>query len=182
MSFWNLSDGSSAATAATQTYEAPTGGAVIPDNSVCLAMIDEAKWDDYEGARYISLRWRIAQPDQLKNRVVFQKLWVTDANPQTPADKVAKKRDGARKALAAIDKNAGGALAKLDEPSDADLMVNLCHKPMVIRVMQWAIEGREGNWISAVYPASTPTEIGKALPVSSQTGARASDLDDEIPF
>lgn len=146
--FWNFEQSS--------TGEFEMGGgdiAPIPAETSCLAAIDEAKWDEKDGARYISLRWNVLQPAEYKNRKVFQKLWVADADPM--AKDAEKKRDKAKRMLAAIDQNAGGKLRAAGvEPTETSLGIALINKPMVIKVMQWKIESngetKTGNWIGAV--------------------------------
>lgn len=178
--FWGLSDGGTATDTATE-YEIPGGGNFdpIPDGSSVLAMVDEAKWDNNNEAKFISLRWTILSPDEYKNRKVFHKLWVTDDDPNAKdANKAAKKRDKARRMLAAIDANAGGKLtAKPGQPTDEDLMRCLTNKPMIIRLMIWEMPDREspgsvisGNWVSAVAPKS------KGIDVKAPPPARANNV------
>ena len=45
-----------------------------PDNTQCIAAIEEAKWADYQGESYINLKWRVMRPAEYANRVLFQKL------------------------------------------------------------------------------------------------------------
>lgn len=198
MSFWDLSDGDSAAEGTTTEYEIPSGNLdPIPDGSSVLAMIDEAKWDEKNEADYISLRWTVLSPDEYKNRKVFQKLWVTDDDPGAKdADKAAKKRDKAKRMLAAIDANAGGKLVKKGAmPTDDDLMSCLSNKPMIIKCMVWSVQSREnpdetieGNWISAVAPKAKGIDVKEAKPKpqnrQAMGGAPAGGdmLDDEVPF
>jgi hypothetical protein len=195
MSFWDLSDGGTAADTETE-YEIPSGSLEpIPDGSSVLAMIDEAKWDEKDNAEFISLRWSVLSPDEYKNRKVFQKLWVTDDDPNAKdASAAAKKRDKARRMLAAIDANAGGKLTKKEgTPTDETLTVCLTNKPMVIKCMEWSMPDREkpgefirGNWIAAVAPKSKGIDVkaAKAPPkvAVAQMGGGSRDLDDEIPF
>lgn len=144
--FWNIEE--------TNGEFEMGGGEIqpIPADTSCLAAIDEAKWDEKDGARYISLRWNVLMPAEYKGRKVFQKLWVADADPM--AKDADKKRDKAKRMLAAIDQNAGGKLRAAGvEPTDTSLGVALINKPMVIKVMIW--KDREtnepkGNWIGAV--------------------------------
>ena len=65
MSFWDLSDNSSAANTGTE-YEVPGGNMEpIPEGSSVLAACDEAKWDrKATGEEYISLRWSVLSPDE----------------------------------------------------------------------------------------------------------------------
>ena len=148
MSFWNLSTGN---VDTSGTFDMGGGDMEpIPANTQCLAMIDEAKWDEKEGNRYVSLRWSVLQPMEYKNRKVFQKLWVSDPDPS--AKDPVKKRDKAVQMLAAIDANAsGGKLMARDEaPTDTSLTQCLTQKPMLIKVMTWKIEDKVGNWIGQV--------------------------------
>ena len=143
MSFWQKQDGS--AVENTAFFEMGGGDIKpIPNNTALIAAIEEAKWDSYEGVSYISLKWRVMRPSEYANRVLFQKLHVFDP----------KKGDKAKQMLMAIDANCGGKLARLnDAPEDHDLMTALIGKPMAAKVQVWEINGKEGNWISAVSPA-----------------------------
>jgi uncharacterized protein YdaU (DUF1376 family) len=198
MSFWNLEDGTSAADTGTE-YEIPGGGNLepIPADSNVLAIIDEAKWDEKDDAKYISLRWTVLAPDEYKNRKIFHKLWVLDDDPSAKDKEAAKKkRDKAKRMLGAIDANAGGNLAKAAQmPSDSALQQHLMNKPMIIKCMIWEMPDREnpgekikGNWIAAVAPASKGVDVKAAPPAkpkaAAQAGAQAGsfDMDDEIPF
>lgn len=179
MSFWNLNDGSKAES--RTDYEMEGGNLEpIPANTGCIAAIEESKWTEYEGDRYIKNKWRVMRPEQYANRVIFQKVKVygtsRDKDPQATADK-------AKRMLAAIDANCGGKLAKLDaEPSDMDLMSALVGKPLAIKVMVWKMTSEQtgepmaGNWIAAVAPAKgKPVEQAPPAPVASLD-------DDDIPF
>lgn len=195
MSFWDLSDGESAATGEKE-YEQATGNLEpIPDGSSVLAIIDEAKWGETRDrdAEFISLRWSVTGPEEYINRKVFQKLWVTDDDPNTTdADKMAKKRDKAKRMLAAIDANCGGKLArKAARPTDDDLALALTNKPMVIKCMVWEMKGTDGtmnsgNWIAAVAPRSKGVDVKAAKEPAAKSAPAASsfgdDLDDDVPF
>jgi len=199
-SFWELSDGENAATNKATEYEIAGGNMEpIPDGSTVLAMIDEAKWEQKVDpnvgiVEYISLRWTVIAPDEFKNRKVYQKLWVTDDDPSAKdADKAAKKRDKARRMLAAIDANAGGKLTtKAGKPADEDLNIHLTNKPMTIKCMIWEVEDRQtgdmirGNWIAAVAPKSKGTHVTEAKPAPAKRAAPepafSSVEHDEIPF
>ena len=126
MSFWDTSDGGTAADTGTE-FEVPSGNLEpIPDGSSLLAMIEEAKWAIKDLAQVLEIRWSIVAPNEYKNRKIFQKLWVTDDDPNAKdADKAAKKRDKARRMLAAIDTNAGGQLLKAGQPTDETISAQL---------------------------------------------------------
>lgn len=199
MGFWDLSDGSTA----DETGKEFDGGGgnfdPIPDGSNVLAEIDEAKWAEKDGNEYVSLRWSVLDPAEYANRKVFQKLWLTDFDPGVKdKDKAVKKRDKARKMLAAIDANAGGKLvARSGKPDDDDLAQYLIGKPMIITCRIWEVEDRStggtvtGNWVSAVAPKSKGVSVKEAAPKAKQAqqgsgygagGRPNNDLDDSIPF
>lgn len=168
MSFWNTSDNQQA----NQTDgNADVGGGnlePIPANTLLRAMVSEAAYDDYQGDRYIKLRWDVVD-GEYKGRVVFHKLKVFDSDP--------KKADKAKRMLAAIAYNAGGKLLEIAEPTDADLAVHLVNKPMLIKVQVWEMEGddgqmRSGNWVQAV-------ESGKQ---AAQPQAQKPALDPAVKF
>lgn len=171
MSFWNIdkpTDGN---------FE--TGGgdiAPIPKNTSVLAAPDEAKWDEYEGDRFISIRWAVMAPAEYKNRKIFHKIRVEDSDP--------KKQEKAKRMLAAIDANAGGKLmAAGEEPTDKSLTVALCNKPMVLKLQVWEMEingeERSGNWISAVSPRQGSPKKEEPAP---EPEPMPTDFDDDVGF
>ena len=162
MSFWQKQDGS--AVENTNSFEMGGGDIKpIPNNTALIAAIEEAKWDNYEGDNYISLKWRVMRPAEYANRVLFQKLHVFDS----------KKGDKAKQMLAAIDANSGGKLSRLnDAPEDHDLMTALIGKPMAAKVQVWEINGKSGNWISAVSPAKAQATQQAQQPQARQTPAQ----------
>ncbi len=183
MSFFNLSTGEQAQS--VKSVDVETKAKPIPDNTLLRVMITEAKWKDASeyAERHISLRWDVLD-GEFKKRVVFQKVRV--------AENDANKRDKAIKMLAAIDANAGGKLmAAGTEPSDMDLMMNLCNKPMQIKVKEWRIkEERDGtpipeadqpcgNWVVAVSDgkaqAAPVSEVGSVQTTVTTEQAAAQD-------
>ena len=157
MSFWQTSEGKSA-TDTTGKFESGGGIALIPENTTCLAMITEANIAEYQGDEYINLAWTVNKPDAYKNRKVFQKVRIFDADT--------KKRDKALNMLAAIDKNAGGKLSKSDSAPTNETLLHPMQKPMLIKVMVWEINDKTGNWVAAVSPRSVeePVQALKATP------------------
>lgn len=127
------------------TFEAAPAIEVIPNDTTCVAMLDDAGWTEYQGDEYINLRWNILEPAIYKGRKIFQKVKVYDTD--------AKKAEKAKRMLAAIDANCGGKLmASGEEPTDTSLAKALLNKPMHIKVMVWEMDDRKGNWVSAVAP------------------------------
>jgi hypothetical protein len=155
MSFWLVEEEE------RKTGEFELGGGVlepIPSGTTCIAFAEEAKWDDYEGEEYISLKWKILSPDEYKNRIVFQKLKVMQQDKEK-----AKK---AQQMLLSINFNAKGSLDELKTvPDTEDLQKNLCNKPMLITLQVWEMNDRKGNWVSKVAPkgSGTPDKIAKVV-------------------
>lgn len=115
----------------------------MPKDTQVKSCIDEVKWDEYQGERYISIRWQVLAPKQYANRKIFQKLKVEESD--------IKKRDKAIQMLAAIDANCGGKLMSAGvEPTDASMQKNLLMKPMVLLLDVWDMNGKKGNWVKAV--------------------------------
>jgi hypothetical protein len=183
MSFWDLNDGQQI----DNSGQFEMGGGdlePIPNGTGCISAIEEAKWDEYEGDRYISLKWKVIKPDQYGNRVIYQKIKVygmaNDKDPRATADK-------AKRMLAAIDANAGGKLMKVTgEPSDTDLMSCLVGKVMAIKVMVWKMkrdgEEKSGNWIGAVAPAKNAPPAPVQQPVQQADTTGGINFDDDVPF
>lgn len=149
---------------------------VIPKDTNCLAMISEAKWDDYAGEEYISLKWNILEPSQYKNRVIFHKLKVMQEDKNK-----AKK---AQQMLLAINHNANGKVHELKaKPTNEDLQKNLNYKPMMINLQVWDLDGRKGNWISSVKPKGENV-ADKVIPVVVEKGAipKKDAIEDELGF
>ena len=202
--FFKLLDGTDLSTE-TNDGNYDTGGGsftLIPEGTEVLAMAEEVKWAKAEGdtAPHISLRWTILAPDALKNRKVFQKCRVKEASKEVPAEKRAAKIDSAKRMFAAIDYNCGGNLLKAGrEPSDADLMMHIANKMMVLKV--GVIKMRDNsymNFVAAVSSKDTKhstdadVETAQKRPefVSMRSAAGSTPagrsggapLDDEIPF
>ena len=115
MAFWDLSDGGAVTDNDSKEFDAGGGNFdPIPDGSSVLAVADAAEWantqTDKSGAEHVKITWSIVSPDEYQNRKIFHKLWVTDFDPGVnDQDKALKKRDKARKMLAAIDGKKGTA-------------------------------------------------------------------------
>ena len=162
MSFFSTSDGQQITS--TGVADMSESMEPIPAKTRLLATIDEAKWDQYEGQHYISLRWAVIDPSQYKNRKIFHKLKVEDVD--------SGKRDKALRMLAAIDANAGGKLQAAGiKPTSELMMMHLSSRPMFIEVEVWEMNGKSGNWVSKVAPRAA---------VAPQ--APAADNFDDIPF
>lgn len=131
----------------------------IPAGTQVLAAVEEAKNTVYENSKYINIKWRVAQPAEYANRVIFQKVHCYDEDQ-------AKALRG-KQMLFAIATNTGGKLfesmqsANETEPSDASL-TRITALPMVLKLEVWKQdkdkEGnaiplekqKSGNWVQAV--------------------------------
>lgn len=189
MSFWDLSDGEKVS--GDKEFEAPSGGGnlILPEGSSVMASIDECKWHSFQGGEeFISIRWNILAPEDYQGRKIFQKLYPEgDRARNTDPDKARKKGDTAKRMLAAIDANCGGGMMKLQrKPTDEDFAMHLTNKPMVIRLGLWDMDGKQGNWVQAVSPASKPVSVDKSKVTTADKAAPAAksrnDLDDDVPF
>jgi len=175
MSFFKMSDG----TAPETTGNAEMGGGSlppIPSGTQVKAMVTEAKWDDGGefSERHIKLRWDVIE-GEFKKRVIFHKVRVGNSD--------ANKRDKAIRMLAAIDANCGGKVMELGgEPTDKDLMSNLCNKPMTIKLEVWEMERdngekMSGNWICAVSSGKEQPATDKKANYANEDQAASNAID-----
>lgn len=199
MSFWSLSDGENAAETGKE-YDAGGGNFdVIPKGTSVLAMVSDVAWKAVfnRSEQFVNVKWNILKPEVYANRVIFQKLYISDDDPNTPADKMAAKRDKHKRLLMAIDANSKGKLAKMtSKPDDDDLALALTSAQMVLTLGVWDKEesGQKvpgGNWVMKVAPKSAGvSEVAKpaARPVASRptggghSNAFDADLEDDVPF
>jgi hypothetical protein len=174
--FWELSDGDDVAKTGANFESGGGNMEPLPNNTTLLAFIEEAKIDrDRDNNQYISLRWSALAPSEYKNRKVFQKIWCLDDKPNQ--DDPVKYKDKMKRMLFAIDFNAGGHLVASGKmPNDANLQKAFTGKQMQIKVMLWEMDGKKGNWISAVMPKSGASAPKAKLAPKVDVG------DDDIPF
>src|SRR5699024_2859928 len=177
MSFWN-SDHKAVGT----SFESGGGDfEPIPANTGCIAAIQQASWAEYHGDRYINIRWQVLQPEQYKNRVIFQKVRVLDDD--------AAKADRAKRMLAAIEANAGGKLVQLDRaPEDYDVALALDVQHMAKKLQVRGLTGddrrqRHRNWVPAQAPSKRrqqhPAAVQQTVPQPDGGGI---DIADDTPF
>lgn len=165
MSFFKLSEGQ---LNTTGNFAVASDIEPMPKDTQVKSCIDEVKWDEYQGERYISIRWQVLAPKQYANRKIFQKLKVEQSD--------VKKRDKAIQMLAAIDANCGGKLMSAGvEPTDAAMQKNLLMKPMVLLLDVWDMNDKKGNWVKAVSSATAAAAKPEPIPAP----APSSDDDDD---
>lgn len=170
--FWDLED---------KSESLPTNGTFdmgggdfdpLPAKTQVLAALEELKWNDYEGEITIQGKWAVLAPDEYKNRKIFQKIRIEDSDT--------KKRDKAKRMLAAIDANAGGKLITFGrKPTNEDLALNLCNKPMMLLLGVWEQNDKRGNWVMQVAPKGTPKQ---PKPQRQESQSQGVDFGDDIPF
>ena len=186
-SFWTTSAGATATenVKAEGTYEAAGNTDPLPDNSSVLAFVEQAGWKrgrDEDGApEYLNIQWRVQEPESVARRVVFQKLWVTDADPN--AKDSAAKRDKALAMLAKIDAIAGGKLAKIaGKPDDDQIALALQNKFAVLKLGVWEMGEATGNWVKAISPKGHELSVPATLK-RGESKKPYDDIDeDSIPF
>lgn len=136
------------------SYESEGGNLLIPDGTKAISYIEQASWEEYQGERFIKLRWTVYEGEFAK-RKTFQKVRVFDQDPS--------KADRAKRMLVAIDTNCGGELFRIgQEPTDMDLSRALLNKPMLVEFGVWETDDKlkSGNWIKAV--SAKPVVVPKS--------------------
>ena len=150
----------------------------LPNGTQVLAHIEDAKWaeDQRSFERYIELKWSVLQPEEYKNRKVFQKVKVLDGE--------IKKADKAKMMLAAIDKNASGGklLSTGKAPTDIEMMRHLSSKPMILKLGVWEMEGKKGNWVQAVAPKNGAKVTDAHKKDATQAPTSTDEFSDDIQW
>lgn len=151
--FWNECDDE-----VTGSFESG-GFTLLPDNTKVLFNIDEVQWKEageFSDNDVIEIVWEVNKPDEFAGTKLFQKIKVKDSD--------SKKALKAKKMLAAIDHNAGGKIKKSGKfPTNEIMQKCLVGKVMGGNVSVWDMDGKQGNWVSAVMPKQdyVPSEIKK---------------------
>jgi hypothetical protein len=185
----------------SDTYETPGMDDIIPDGTTVMAFVEKATWRTIKDgiAEYVEVTWRVLEPQAYVKRLIFQKLFIKDLDPNaTDTKKAENKTKNARTILAAIDANSGGVLAKAGWAVTEQTLFDLCKKgKMFLKLKVWdktddyGNKTPGGNWIANVAPAKgdlpqAPTAKPQAAPqakAQAPTAAAATfDIEDEIPF
>lgn len=151
MSFWKTSDGQE--TRGVTEFDSGGGNmAPIPEGTTVLGACVDAKFaakDESNDVPHLELTWTVLAPQEYANRRIWQKLHIEGMD--------AKKRDKARRMLAAIDGNFGGNLAKSETaPTIEAVQAAFLNKPLQLKLGLWEMNGKQGNWVMAVAPKGTP--------------------------
>lgn len=160
------------------------GFELIPEGTVAKALLEDASYKEPETAwalrdtpnGIVEIQWRILEPAEFKNRIVFQKLHVHGSRSQEKVkgelqwidmdETIPKMVDNKDKAikhltmLMAIDMIANGERTIKNAKDDLDSLKN---NIMDIQLSTWKMGDREGNWVSAVTPSGVQEiKIGTA--------------------
>lgn len=188
MSYFKLSTGESVQS--TGEFEL-SGGDIqpIPKGTVVKVIAEQVKWDHYgDKPEYISVTWTVQAPAEYKNRKIFQKILVDDADPA--------KSDKAIRMLGAILHNAGSSFDALggEKPTSDKLNSIITFKPMFLKLEVWKIDKdefnnplpadqiKQGNWVQAVSKAAPVQQAAPSQPQAQTRGGATSNLEDDLPF
>lgn len=114
----------------------------VPGGTRAVAMIEECKWDEYQGHEKIKVRWKLASGGFAK-RVVFQNIDIFNED-----EKKAFRAANVLKRLFMLT----GAPIPDSKPSDADF-AQMVGKMAGIAIEVWSINGKSGNWVSEIQPS-----------------------------
>lgn len=192
MSFWDLSDGTSAI---SDSKEFNAGGGdfdVIPKGSSVLVAVESADWKKGYNVEeeFVNLKCRVVKPEGYANRVLFFKLWIGDLDPSVKEQaKALTKRDKHRRMIMAIDQNAKGRLSKLtSSPTNEQLALALTAAQFVATLGVWDKEDETGkkvpggNWLMAAKPKTAEISEGPAPARKKPAPVYDDDDDMEVPF
>lgn len=191
MSFWNLEDGTSAVSAEKEFNAGGGDFEPLPKGTSVLALVADAAWKAVyqRDEKFVNVKWQVVKPEAYAGRILFQKLFVADADPNTPADKMPAKRDKHKKMLMAIDANSKGRLAKLTAaPTDDELALALTNSQAVLTLGVWDKDDGAGgktpggNWVQSVKPKTAPVTEVQTAAKRHPAKSFADDIDDDVPF
>lgn len=139
----------------------------LPGGTRAVSVIEEMKWDEYEGVRKIKVRWKLADTD-LKGRTTFQnlELYARDRKTGEPDKKKAFRAANVLRRLFMLT----GVPVPDAEPTDADF-AQMVGKMAGIAIELWENDGKSGNWVSEIQPAKGfESCVGTEMP-SGDTGS-----------
>ena len=152
---------------------------IIPDGTTATAQIKLFEPKEYDGDKFYQITWKIVS-DAFKGQEVRQKMATFDVKPE--------KAQRALNMMMSIYKLCGHSPSHNNAPSLDDL------KPMLgkvfgIKIQEWALNGKEGNFVSEVHAADA--EFKPAVGVKQErvvvapkrhTDAEILNLDEDLPF
>ena len=175
MSFWESKTGAPLTGSAEDAFT--SSFTIIPDGTTASAMIKAFEIKQFGEEAFYQITWKIVS-DQFKNQEVRQKLNTFDVKPE--------KAQRALNMMMLIYKLFDHKPTHNNAPTNDDLKP-LTGKVAVIKIQEWALNGKEGNFVSEVHKlnAEFKPEIGVKLekvnvPPAKHTDAELLDLD--VPF
>lgn len=151
----------------------------VPGGTKAVSIIEEVRWDEYEGHRKVKVRWKLVAGG-FANRVIFQNidLFAVKYGTQEPDEKKAFRAANVLKRLFMLT----GAPIPDAEPTDADF-AQMVGKMAGISIELWEMDGKSGNWVSEIQPSKGFENVdGTELPTGntgSQQGSQPSLSDDD---
>jgi len=188
MSFWADDDGEEITVDVKKVDTGASKPPMFPDDTHLLVRIDEAGWKEFEGTRYVGVRSIVMAPPQYEGRIVKKSLYVTDADPKTKKEDIAKRRLKARTDLMKMDALHKGRIRSGGDgiPTDEQLQFGLIGAQQVWTMGQFTPKGtNEPIQFVKAMNAKGMVEVSKAevkRAAVMQTNAFAADLDDDVPF
>lgn len=166
--------------AASKSFALSEDFEVIPDGTVAIALIESAEVvcaSMYNPEDTVKITWRI-QGGEYANRVVFQKIKFMEQD--------ATKRLRQQRILLAIDANARGQI-RADGGVNPQNVTSLQFAVMQIHIKVWEMDGKKGNWISAVSEKGGASQQAKPraqaqVQTQAQHEPQVAQADDVIPF
>lgn len=173
----------------TGEYVQKTGFDPLPEGTRVLQTLEEIKFDSYQGSDHenLNLKWRINAPEEFKNRVYFQTIYVNGSDPTGPYYDEAKQEKNiadARRMVLAIDYHAGKRIAALKrEPTELELQKYLLGAEMMAVLGVSKTNKQVVRGISGIDPDYLPKPAAKAQSAKAESKHAALDSeDDDIPF
>lgn len=183
MSFWKSQSG--AVIDGSEEHSHTGSFKIIPDGTTAPAVIKEIEFTEFDGKEHYQVSYQLVSGDY-KGQMVRQKIHCFDAD--------SKKRDRAVNMLMRLHKLCNVSPAHSDAPTSEDLLP-LKNRVIGIKIQEWFANGKEGNWVSAIYPVDEKfvTETGVKLQHVNEANyneidsalnrnAKSGLLDDDVPF
>ena len=139
---------------------------IVPGGTKAVAVIEEVKWDEYEGNRKVKVRWKLASGGFAK-RVIFQNIEIFAKDRKT-GERDEKKAFRAANVLRRMFMLTGAPIPD-SEPTDADF-AQMVGKMAGISIEIWEMDNKSGNWISEIQPSKGfETVDGEEMPTGGSS-------------
>lgn len=177
MSFWDSRTGAPLTGLADDAFAGSFS--IIPDGTTSTAMIKSFEQKEFDGDKFYQITWKIVST-AFKGQEVRQKIAAFDTKPE--------KAQRALNMLMMIYKLCAHTPTHSNAPTTDDLKP-MCGKVFGIKIQEWALNGKEGNFVSEVHAADAEfkPEVGvkqeRVVSVPARnTDAELLNLDEDLPF